>query len=145
MVNQYQHPGNFPGKTRPYHQHSLNVYDALMKFILLAIFVLFAAQPLPATSCDMSNGQGTDHSQHGNMHDTPMDDGQGMDCCDHDSDEPDDGCDPMSHCGACPVGFAALNPAALNMSLSSNSQPFMVVTGGPPHRTVSPPFRPPIT
>jgi len=64
-----------------------------MKYVLLAIFVLFAAQPLQASSCDMYGGQNSGHSQHGDMLDSDMND---MDCCDDDPASPGDGCDSMS-------------------------------------------------
>jgi hypothetical protein len=116
-----------------------------MKFVLLAIFVLFAAQPLQASACDMQNGQDTKHSQHDNMSDGPMDDhAPGMECCDNDSDDSDDGCDSMSHCGACATGLAALNPSTLKTIYSSNLQRHFPIAGGILSRPCSPPFRPPI-
>ena len=116
-----------------------------MKYVLLAIFVLFASQPSQLVSCDMHNGQDTSHSQHGNMHDSPMDDqGQGMDCCDHDPDKKDDACDSLLHCGAFAAGFVAVTPSVLDTVFSSNAQQMLDIVDGILSRSGSPPFRPPI-
>jgi len=117
-----------------------------MKFIFLAIFVLLAAQPLQASSCDMSNGQGTDHSQHGSMNDTAMDheNMQDMDCCDQDSADMGDGCGAMTHCGSCPAGVAVIHPAIFGANFDSNQQQFFSKGNEPPSRFDSPPLRPPI-
>ena len=124
----------------------LNMYDAAMKFFLLAIFVLFAAQPVQASACNMCAGQDTGHSQHDNMHDGPMDDdAQNTDCCDHDSDDPDDGCDSMSHCGACATALVAISPSVLNPAFIPNLQQHLPVTNEILSRSGSPPFRPPIS
>ena len=108
-----------------------------MKYVLLAIFVLFAAQPLQASSCDMCDGQNTGHSQH----DSDM---QDMDCCDHDPADTDDGCDAMSHCGACTAGVMAIYPSTVNAIFSTNSRQYLADTGDPLNKFSSPPFRPPI-
>jgi len=124
---------------------SLKVYDASMKFVLLAIFVLFAAQPLQAASCDMHDGQDTSLNQHGNMHDSPMDDqGQDMDCCDHDPDNKGDACDSLSQCGAFAAGFVAVTPSTLDTVFSSNAQQIFDIADGILSRSGPPPFRPPI-
>jgi len=117
-----------------------------MKFILLAIFVLFAAQPLQASSCDMSNGQDTGHSQHGSMSDKQMDheNMQDMDCCDQGPADMGDGCGSMSHCGSCPAGLAVIHPAAFGTFFDSSPQQFFSKGNEPPNRIDSPPFRPPI-
>jgi len=126
--------------------NTLKVYDASMKYVLLAIFVLFAAQPLQASACDMHDAQDTSHSQHGKMHDNPMDDGgQDMDCCDDDPASPDKGCDSMSHCGACTAGVVALNPSTFNPIFDLNLQQCLLTTGEPLSRFGPPPLRPPIT
>jgi hypothetical protein len=118
------------------------VYDEFMRFVLLAIFVLLAAQPLPAVSCDMHGEQGTTHNESSNM---PMDHGgQDMDCCDQDPETPGDNCGSLSHCGACPTGLVGLAPSALNMAFDPASQPYLPATGVPLKRIASPPFRPPI-
>jgi hypothetical protein len=117
-----------------------------MKFILLAIFVLFAAQPLQASPCDMGTGQDKGHSQHGNMNDTLVDheNMQDMDCCDQDPNETGDGCGSMSHCGSCPAGMAVIHPVAFGAVFDSNTQPLFNKGNEPPSRFGSPPFRPPI-
>ena len=57
-----------------------------MKYVLLAIFVLIAAQPLQASYCDICDGQDSGQSQHGNMNESTMDnDMQDMDCCDYET------------------------------------------------------------
>ncbi len=48
------------------------MYDCVMKYVFLAIFVLIASQPMQVSSCDMQNAQQT--SQHGS-HDMDHDDG----------------------------------------------------------------------
>jgi len=112
-----------------------------MKYVLLAIFVLFAAQPLQASPCDMCDGQNTGHSQHGDMHDGDM---QNMDCCDHEPADTGDGCGSMSHCGACTAGVMAINPSVANAIFSTSSRQYLPDTGEPLNRFNSPPFRPPI-
>jgi len=112
-----------------------------MKFVLLAIFVLFAAQPLQASPCDMCDGQNASHSQHGDMHDGDM---GGMDCCDTDPADTGDGCGSMSHCGACTAGLTAISPSAYRAFFNSGSLQFPMVTNEPLSRYSSPPFRPPI-
>lgn len=113
-----------------------------MKFVLLAIFVLFAAQPLQAASCDMHDGQNSVHGQHGDMHD---DNAHGMDCCDDNPADTDDGCNSMSQCGACPAGLAAVKPSLVNVIFSTASQQYFTFGVAPSCRFSSPPFRPPIS
>ena len=117
-----------------------------MKFILLAIFVLLAAQPLQGSVCDMFDDQKTDHSQHGDMLDAPMEEnhGQGMDCCDHDPAGTGDGCSFMSHCGVSTTGLAAVNPITFNVIFNTSSRQYPPGTSEPINRDNSPPFRPPI-
>lgn len=126
--------------------HTLKVYDIAMKYVLLAIFVLLAGQPLQASSCDMDHGQGTNQSQHGSMHEGPMDDDAGskMDCCDQDSEETSDDCSSMSHCGACGAGLAVVSPSAFNTIFISGSQQYFSAGNEPSSISFSPPFRPPI-
>jgi hypothetical protein len=112
-----------------------------MKYVLLAMFVLFAAQPMQASACDMHDGQNIAHSQHGNMHD---DKGHGMDCCDNDGTGMSDGCS-MEQCGACPAGLSAVKPSVLNFIFDSSSQQYMSASNAPMCRFSSPPFRPPIS
>ena len=126
--------------------HALKVYDDSMKFILLAIFVLFAAQPLQASSCDMCDDQETGHSQHSTMHDGSMEheNMQDMDCCDHDPGTPDNGCSSMSHCGACVAGLGVVSSSTPGTSFNSNPHQPLPTTEGILSRSGSPPFRPPI-
>jgi len=112
-----------------------------MKYVLLAIFVLLAAQPLQASSCDMFDGQNAGHGQHGDMHDGDM---QDMDCCDDEPADTGDSCSSMSHCGACTAGVIAINPSVANAIFSTNSRQYLHDTGEPLNRFNSPPFRPPI-
>ena len=116
-----------------------------MKYVLLAIFVLFAGQPLQAVSCDMHNSQDANYNQHGNMHDSPMDDQmQDMDCCDHDPDKQGDACDSLSQCGAFAAGFVAVTPSTLDTVNSSNARQIFDIVDGILSRCDPPPFRPPI-
>lgn len=117
------------------------MYDTAMKFVLLAIFVLIATQPLPVSSCEMSAGQGTDTNMHGDMHDDDM---NGMDCCD-DPEEPGDGCSSMSHCGACAASLVAISPASFSTGFMPGVRPHLPVSSAPLDKFSSPPFRPPIT
>jgi hypothetical protein len=112
-----------------------------MKYVLLAIFVLFAAQPLQASPYDMCDGQNSGHSQHGDMLDSDMND---MDCCDDDPVDSGDGCGSMSHCGACTAGVTAINPSVTNAIFSTSSRQHSPDTGDPLNRFNPPPFRPPI-
>ena len=121
--------------------NTVKVYDSVMKYVLLAIFVLFATQPLQASPCDMCDGQNLGHSQHGDMPDHDMGD---MDCCDHDPAGTDDGCGSMSHCGACTAGVMVISPTVANPIFSSDSRQYSPDTGEPLSRFNSPPFRPPI-
>lgn len=124
-----------------------------MKYVLLAIFVLFAAQPLQASYCDMCDGQDTGDSQQGSMHDVAMtdhgndhqiDSGQEMDCCDSEPDGSDDGCTPQSHCGASTSSLAVINAVTADLLFSTHSEQISTNFSGVLNRTDSPPFRPPI-
>lgn len=117
-----------------------------MKYVLLSIFILFAAQPSQAV-CHMDDGQEAPHSQHGAMSDGPMNHGEdgGMDCCDDEPANKQDGCDMMSHCGAAPVGFMAISPATFPATYNSGPLRFLLATAAPPNTFISPPFRPPIS
>lgn len=117
-----------------------------MKYVLLAIFVLFAAQPLRASLCDMCDARETTQSAHGDMDHGDMDHGnmQDMDCCDQDPAGSHDSCDSMSHCGACTAGVVALNTDMAISVYTVVSRQYLSDTGGPLYRTKSPPFRPPI-
>ncbi len=109
-----------------------------MKYIVLAIFVLFAAQPLQASSCNMHDAQDTSHSQHG-------DSGHAMDCCDDDPSGSSDGCDSMSHCGASTAAGVTIDSAPLNVIFAASSYQHLAKAGALQSKIYSPPFRPPIT
>ena len=117
-----------------------------MKYVLLAIFVLFAAQPLQASWCDMCDGQGTTLDSHDGMHDGDMDHGDmsDMDCCDSDPAKPMDGCNSMSHCGACTAGVVTLDANMAAFVFTVASRQYLPDSGEPLSRFKSPPFRPPI-
>ena len=119
------------------------MYDSAMKYVLLAIFVLLAAQPLRASLCDMCNDQGTTQGPHGDMHGGNMDHGnmQDMDCCDHDSN---DSCDSMSHCGACTASVIALDASLVVSVHTTASRQYLSDSGEPLNQFKPPPFRPPI-
>ena len=123
-----------------YLQNSLKVYDSAMKYIFLAIFVLLAAQPVQAESCDMQDGQSNPHSQHGNMQDN---DNHGMDCCDKSPTDTDKGCESMDQCGA--VALAAVKPSNVSVLFNTTSQSYLAFSEAPAYRISSPPFRPPIS
>jgi hypothetical protein len=109
-----------------------------MKYIVLAIFVLFAAQPLQASSCNMHDAQDTSHSQHG-------DSGHAMDCCDDDPSGSSDGCDSMSHCGASTAAGVTIDSTPLNVIFAASSYQHLADPGQLQNKIYSPPFRPPIT
>jgi hypothetical protein len=113
-----------------------------MKYVLLAMFVLSAAQPLTALSCDMHASQGINHDQHGTMQDSDM---QDMDCCDHDPIDQDDGCDPFSQCRVGTSASAAISPSIINIILNPGSLKLLYRDYEPLNNFSSPPFRPPIT
>jgi len=118
-----------------------------MKYVLLAIFVLFAAQPFQASACDMCDGQNTSNSQHGDMHDGPMsgDNEQDMDCCDPSPADTKSGCDSMSHCGACTAGAVAMDASVDSAIFGHSSRQYTAGTGELLSKFYSPPFRPPIS
>jgi hypothetical protein len=122
-----------------------------MKYVLLAIFVLFAAQPLRASMFDMCNDQGTTQGSHGDMPQEDMHGGdmshgdmQDMDCCEQDPADSHDSCDSMSHCGACTASVVALNADMAISVFTVVSRQYLSDTGEPLYRIKSPPFRPPI-
>jgi len=117
------------------------VYDILMKYIFLAIFVLFAAQPFQASSCDMHDAQGISHTQHGDKQDHNMAD---MDCCDHDPADSSDNCDSMSHCGAGSAGFATMDSSLVNVAYTAPLPLHFAYSSQALSKFNSPPFRPPI-
>ena len=112
-----------------------------MKYVFLAIFVLIAAQPMQASSCDMHDAQETSHHDSGKMN---HDDGKSMDCCDHDPSVPSDNCESMFHCGACPAGVLAFNSFTINVIFKTDSRLYMPDTGEPLSGFSPPPFKPPI-
>jgi hypothetical protein len=122
------------------------VYHIVMKYIFLAIFVLFAAQPFRASFCDMHESPEPPHSGH-DMQSGPMvhDDGSAMDCCDHDPSTPVDDCETMSDCGACTPAVLAIVTFPLVAFYHSDTTQYFSDTGGPVNSFSSPPFRPPIS
>ena len=112
-----------------------------MKYVLLAMFVLFAAQPLQASVCDVHDGQGSVHSQHGNMHD---DNNPGMDCCGDDASGMSDSCS-MEQCGTCLAGMSAVKPSLVNVIFNTGSEQYLPISDAPNCSFKSPPFRPPIS
>ena len=117
------------------------LYDDIVKYIFLAIFVLFAAQPVQLLSCDMHDSEPMSHSDSLDM---DHEDGQDMDCCDHDPSVPPDNCDSMSHCGACTAGVLAFNALVINTIFKINSHLYLPDTGEPINNFNPPPFKPPI-
>lgn len=126
-----------------------------MKYVLLSIFVLFAAQPLQAVPCDMCDGQDKTGNQHQSMPDHAMPDHSGhgsamldgmqdKDCCDGDTDDAGHSCGAMSHCGACSTGLTAVTPSAVIALLSPGSVQVIASGDASLSHFSSPPFRPPI-
>jgi hypothetical protein len=128
-------------KLKKYIQNSVKVYDSVMKYVFLAIFVLIAAQPVQAKVCDMNDAQNSGHSQHGSMHDTSD---TGMDCCEGDASGMDENCS-MEQCGTYAAGMTAIKPSLLNLVFNTGSQQFISAVDAPMHSSSSPPFRPPIS
>jgi len=112
-----------------------------MKYVFLAIFVLLAAQPMRASSCNMHHAQPTGHHA---SHDMDHGNGQDMDCCDHEPAMPPDHCDSMFHCGACPAGLLTLDTPALNTGFKTCSRVFPTDAGEPLSNFIPPPYKPPI-
>jgi len=122
-------------------KNDAKVYDCVMKYVFLAIFVLITAQPVQVMSCDMHDSQQT--SQHGS-HDMNSDGEQGMDCCDHDPSVPSDSCDSIFHCGACPTGVMAFSALTVNAIIKTHTRLYLPDTGEPLSNFNPPPFKPPI-
>lgn len=122
------------------------VYDYTMKYVVLAIFVLIASQPMQVTSCDMHESQQT--SQHGSnkMDHGDMDHGDGndMDCCDHDPAVPSDNCDSMVDCSACTAAVMAFSIFTIDTIFKVDSQMYLPDIEEPLSRFNPPPFKPPI-
>ena len=112
-----------------------------MKYVFLAIFVLFATQPVQAAPCDMHDAQGISHSQHGDMQDNNDPD---TDCCDHEPLDSSDNCDSMSHCGASLASFATIDTSPATVVFVEPSLRHLANSGEPLSQFYSPPFRPPI-
>ncbi len=108
-----------------------------MKQVILAILIVFAAQPLQASFCAMEMGQDMQHA---------MDvGGSDPDCCNHEQPGSTDSCDPLMHCGAAPAGVAVLDAGLVSQTVpvSGNLPSFQ-------SRPLSPSFdsllyRPPIS
>jgi hypothetical protein len=117
-----------------------------MKYVLLAIFVLFSAQPIQAAPCDMQGGQDSSDSPHHAMTDSSMhDDGQAMDCCDDEPNGSGESCGSMSHCGASPAGFFIISSSSLSTPFNTGAHQFPLPENAPLNGFSSPPFRPPIS
>jgi hypothetical protein len=113
-----------------------------MKYVLLAIFVLLAAQPTFAARCDMHAPQPTSH--HGS---NGMDHGQGqpMDCCDHEPSMPAGQCDSLFHCGACPASVLGFDSVVVSAIFKTHTRLFAADTGEPLSNFNPPPYKPPIS
>ncbi len=112
-----------------------------MKYVFLAIFVLFAAQPVQSSTCNMHDARQTSHDgSHGMKHDR----GHGMDCCDHQPSGPADHCDSLFHCGACPTGVLSFGSLTVSTILMSNARLLVPDSGRPLSNFNPPPYKPPI-
>jgi len=105
-----------------------------MKHVILALLILFAAQPVQASFCSMDMNMGD--------MDMSMDD---SDCCNHEQPDSSDSCDPKMHCGAAPAGVAVLDAG-----LDSRAVPLSGLLPSFKNRPLSPSFdsplyRPPIS
>ncbi len=81
-----------------------------MKHVILALLILFAAQPVQASFCSMDMNMGDmDMSMDHVMQQTMDGDGSDSDCCDHDDTDTSHSCDSPAHCGAAPAGAAVLD------------------------------------
>ena len=112
-----------------------------MKYIFLAIFVLFAAQPFQASSCDMHDTQDISHTRHADMQ---GDNEADMDCCDPDPSDSSHNCDSMSHCGAGSAGFATMESSPVNVAYTAPLPLHFAYSSQALSKFNSPPFRPPI-
>jgi hypothetical protein len=112
-----------------------------MRYVLLAIFVLLASQPVQVTACDMHDAR--QNAQHG-THDMGHGGGQKMDCCDHDPGMPPDHCNPVFHCGAQSVGVMAFNALTVSVMFVPGDPLDLPDTGDPLSNFSPPPFKPPI-
>ena len=75
-----------------------------MRYVILALLILLAAQPAQASFCstDMGMGDTTPVMDHA-MPQTPD-----TNCCDHEDQDSSQSCDPLAYCGAVPAGAAVL-------------------------------------
>lgn len=118
------------------------MYYIVMKYVFLAIFVLISTQPVQVLSCDMHDSQQTSHSA---SHPMDHDDGQDMDCCDHDPSTTPGQCDSMFHCGTGTTGVLAFNSLTVNTTFKTVSRLYLPDTGEPLSQFNPPPYKPPIT
>ena len=117
-----------------------------MKHVILALLILFAAQPVQASFCstDMNMGDmdmSMDHIMQ-QATDAPSPD---SDCCDHDDTDTSHSCDSPAHCGAAPAGAAVLDAGfdAGTVLIAGRLPSFK---NGPLTPSFnSPPYRPPIS
>lgn len=112
-----------------------------MRFILLAIFVLIASQPVQVSACDMHDAPQS--AQHGS-HDMDHGGGQKMDCCDHDPGMPSDHCNPAFHCNAHSMGAMAFDAISLSVVYIQGDRLDWPDSSPPLSNFTPPPFKPPI-
>jgi hypothetical protein len=117
-----------------------------MKHVILALLILFAAQPVQASLCSMDMNMGDmDMGMNHVMQQTTDVDGSDSDCCNHEQPGSSGSCDPKMHCGAAPAGVAVLDA-----SLDSRAVPISGLLPLFKNRPLSPSFdsplyRPPIS
>jgi len=116
-------------------------YNKKMRHVLLALFVWFAAQPVPAALISPCDGMDGSHATHMTMQ---AGDHQTMDCCDHHQTGGHDGCNPQSHCGGCVVAAVVIDNKVLPAPFAAPVQPGFGDAPTTLAGAYSPPFRPPI-
>ena len=122
-----------------------------MKNVILALFVLFAAQPVQASFCTMELNMGGMNM--GNMNsamdhvmqhaaDAPVPD---VDCCEHEDTDTSRSCDSTAFCGATPASAAVLE-AGLKSGTVLMVRRLPLFKNSPLTPSFdSPPYRPPIS
>ena len=117
-----------------------------MKNVILALLIVFAAQPVQASACamGMNTGEmnsGMDHV----MHHAPQAPQSDTDCCDQDETLTSQPCDPTAHCSATPAGAAALDASFIAGTVFINGSLPSFENGPLTPSFDSPPYRPPIS
>ena len=117
-----------------------------MKNVILALFVLFAAQPVQASFCTMDLNMGNMNSamDHVMQHavDAPVPD---VDCCEHEDTDTSRSCDSTAFCGATPASAAVLE-AGLKSGTVLMVRRLPLFKNSPLTPSFdSPPYRPPIS